>query len=91
VTPEALARLFHEVYEALAPRFGYETRKDSAVPWDEVPHQNKALMTAVAAEILKVMTPTMLCQDCEFWTNLVYDAACHSYSTGHTTVVRPSS
>jgi hypothetical protein len=36
VTAEALARLFHETYERLAPEFGYETRKASAVPWEEV-------------------------------------------------------
>jgi hypothetical protein len=45
---EQLARLFHETYERLAPQFGYETRKASAVPWDQVPERNKALMIAVA-------------------------------------------
>lgn len=45
---EPLARLFHETYERLAPLFGYETRRDSAVPWDEVPARNKNLMIAVA-------------------------------------------
>lgn len=48
---ENLARRFHETYERLAPQFGYETRKDSAVPWSEVPERNRALMVAVAAEI----------------------------------------
>jgi hypothetical protein len=45
---EQLAKLFHETYERLAPTFGYETRKGSAVPWDQVPARNKRLMIAVA-------------------------------------------
>jgi len=45
---EQLARLFHETYERLAPTFGYDTRKDSAVPWEQVPDKNKRLMIAVA-------------------------------------------
>lgn len=49
---EALARRFHETYERLAPDFGYETRKASAVPWEQVPENNRRLMTAVASEIL---------------------------------------
>jgi hypothetical protein len=51
--PEYLARLFHEAYERLAPSFGYQTRKDSAVPWAEVPEPNKSLMIAVAREVLE--------------------------------------
>lgn len=49
---EELARQFHEAYERLAPSFGYETRKESAVPWDDVPEQNRSLMVAVCAEVL---------------------------------------
>lgn len=52
LTAEDLAKRFHEHYERLAPAFGYKTRKASAVPWDEVPQQNKALMTAVCQTIL---------------------------------------
>lgn len=48
---ESLAKLFHETYERLAPSFGYETRKDSAVPWDEVPENQKKLMTATCKEV----------------------------------------
>ena len=48
---EQLARRFHETYERLAPSFGYETRKDSAVPWESVPEKNRKLMIAVCAEI----------------------------------------
>lgn len=46
-----LARRFHETYERLAPKFGYETRESSAVPWEVVPEKNKKLMIAVCAEI----------------------------------------
>ena len=48
---DALARRFHEAYERLAPEHGYETRKESAVPWEDVPEQNKALMRAVMADL----------------------------------------
>ena len=51
-TAEQLAKRFHEAYERLAPQFGYETRKESAVPWQDVPENNKRLMIAVCAEIL---------------------------------------
>lgn len=46
------ARAFHEAYERLAPSFGYETRKESAVPWEDVPANNRDLMTAVCAEVV---------------------------------------
>ena len=52
MSAEQLAKDFHETYERLAPKFGYETRKDSAKPWNEVPENNRKLMTAVCAEIL---------------------------------------
>jgi hypothetical protein len=48
---ERIARLFHETYERLASEFNYETRKASAVPWEQVPDNNKRLMVAVAAEV----------------------------------------
>ena len=51
---EQLARLFHETYEELAPKFNYETRKASAKPWADVPENNKRLMIAVAEKILSV-------------------------------------
>ncbi len=50
---ESLARMFHETYEKLAPEYGYETRRESAKPWANVPDQNKRLMIAVCAEILR--------------------------------------
>lgn len=51
---ESLAQLFHETYERRAPDFGYETRKATAVPWEEIPDDsaNKRLMIAVAEEVL---------------------------------------
>jgi hypothetical protein len=52
VTAETLARALHETYERLAPIFGYETRRESAVPWEQVPEANKHLMIAACAELL---------------------------------------
>lgn len=49
---ERIAREFHHTYEALAPSFGYETREASAVPWEQVPEQNRRLMRAVVADLL---------------------------------------
>lgn len=50
--PELLAQMFHEAYERLAPVNGYETRKESAKPWAEVPEKNRPLMIAVCQELL---------------------------------------
>lgn len=52
---DLLAQKFHEVYERLAPSFGYQTRKQSAQPWAEVPAENKALMAATCQELLEWM------------------------------------
>jgi hypothetical protein len=52
ITPEQLAKVFHDVYERLAPQFGYETREESRVPWDHLPKANKQLMIAVAEVVL---------------------------------------
>lgn len=49
---EQLARDFHETYERLAPGFHYDTRNESAVPWDEVPEPNRSLMVAVAQYLI---------------------------------------
>lgn len=48
--PEALARLFHETYERLAPVYGY--KRTGARPWDDLPPANRELMVAVCAEVL---------------------------------------
>lgn len=50
---EYIAMRFHETYERLAPAHGYETRKASAVPWDDVPEQNRGLMIAVVRSLLE--------------------------------------
>ena len=47
-----VAREFHETYERLAPVYGYETRIESAVPWEDVPGENRALMTATVKIVL---------------------------------------
>lgn len=58
MTPEELeiahniAKEFHETYERLAPTYEYNTRAESAVPWEAVPEPNKLLMVAVVAELL---------------------------------------
>jgi hypothetical protein len=49
---ETLARIFHARYEELAPQFGYETRKESACEWQDVPENNRKLMTAVCEKML---------------------------------------
>lgn len=51
LTPERVAQMFHEFYEHLAPRYGYKTRKASAVPWADVPENNRLLMIEVASRI----------------------------------------
>lgn len=48
---EKVARAFHTEYERLAPRFAYTTRKASAVPWEDVPENNQALMMAVVQSL----------------------------------------
>lgn len=50
---EGIAKAFHESYERQAPKHGYETREDSAKPWEEVPEQNKGLMVAVVEDLLE--------------------------------------
>lgn len=58
MTPEELeiahniAKAFHETYERLAPKYNYRTRDASAVPWEEVPEENKMLMVGVVGDLL---------------------------------------
>lgn len=49
---EAIARAFHEAYERSAPALGYETREESRVPWDRVPHRNRVLMVSTVRQLL---------------------------------------
>lgn len=50
---EQLASDFHDTYEQLAPMMGYTTRKESAVPWKDVPPVNANLMRAVCRVLLE--------------------------------------
>jgi hypothetical protein len=52
-TAEAIARAFHERYEAYASEHGYETRPESACAWEDVPENNRALMVHVAAGLVE--------------------------------------
>lgn len=52
---EALAQKFHEIYERLAPEYGYETRKETSVPWTALPDNNKRLMIAVCSTLQSVI------------------------------------
>jgi hypothetical protein len=47
-----IARLFHETYERLAPRYSYKTRLETAVSWNELPPSNRDLMLAVTNEVM---------------------------------------
>lgn len=49
---ETIAKAFHESYERQAPDHGYKTRERSAVPWEDVPEDNKSLMIAVVDDLL---------------------------------------
>lgn len=49
---EATARRFHVAYEALAPTFSYETREESAKPWEDVPEKNRELMIATVYKLM---------------------------------------
>lgn len=66
--PEELARRFHDTYETLAPHFGYETRAASAVPWEQVPANNKNLMIAVCRTLLAFLQgdDQALAQQCRY-------------------------
>jgi hypothetical protein len=60
VDPEELAKYFHDEYERLAPAFQYETRRETAVPWEKVMDSNKRLMIAVATSIMLRFFPEYL-------------------------------
>lgn len=52
---ETLAMWFHDTYESLAPEHGYETRLSSREEWDRVPEQNRTLMVATAAHVIRLI------------------------------------
>lgn len=49
---DLIARAFHDAYERLAPEYGYKTRDALAVPWEDVPEDNKRLMRATVGDLL---------------------------------------
>jgi len=51
-TSEEIAAEFHRIYELHAKVMGYATRKESAVPWEDVPEINRALMISVIDDLL---------------------------------------
>lgn len=59
---ELIAQTFHATYETLAPEHGYKTRDASAVDWENVLANNKALMIATVQNMLDmgVITPGSL-------------------------------
>ena len=56
---EKLAEFFHKTYEAFAPMFSYKTREASAVPWKDVPENNRNLMIVVCDHILGKKIPQL--------------------------------
>jgi hypothetical protein len=58
---EVIAKAFHDAYETLAPQYGYETRRESAVPWDDLPENHRALMAAT----VEVILPDIHCGGCD--------------------------
>lgn len=59
-TPEEVARFFHSEYERLAPAFDYETRRESAVPWEQLLDSNRKLMLAVTTSVMLTFFPDSL-------------------------------
>lgn len=55
ITPECLARLFHDTYLELKPLYGWEVQPGTDVPFDELPDANRDLMIAVAQRVLENM------------------------------------
>lgn len=49
---DEIARAFHATYEHLAPAYGYVTRPESAVDWEDVPAANRELMTHVVGNLV---------------------------------------
>lgn len=48
----SIAEAFHTAYEQLAPELGYKTRESSAVPWKDVPADNKKLMEETVRKLI---------------------------------------
>jgi hypothetical protein len=50
-TSESLAEKFHDIYNRLAPRYG-EIKHPHPMPWYEIPVHDRALLTAIMAELI---------------------------------------
>lgn len=59
VTNLEIATAFHEAYERLAPRYGYETRPESRKPFSDLPNELKLLMVAVVREVRTLLAPAV--------------------------------
>jgi len=55
--PEEVARFLHSEYERLAPAFDYETRRESAVPWEQLLDSNRKLMLAATTSVMLKFFP----------------------------------
>jgi hypothetical protein len=49
----AIARAFHDRYEALSGQHGWETQERTRVAWEDLPEENRSLMIAVVRELLR--------------------------------------
>jgi hypothetical protein len=58
-----LARRFHATYERLAPAYGYSTRAETSVAWEDLPKANKHLMVATAEMVLRSLQTDPLPRD----------------------------
>lgn len=51
---EMLAARFHEIYEGLAPEHGWRSDgRPTAVPWRELPPENRSLMVASMEQLIQ--------------------------------------
>jgi hypothetical protein len=50
---EWVASRFHYHYETNAYKHGYVTRESSAVPWESIPENNRALMVETVLYVLR--------------------------------------
>lgn len=55
---EDAARRFHEIYEELAPLYGWETQPKSRVEWDVLPSEQRGLMLETVKKVLAEFAPS---------------------------------
>lgn len=76
---EHLAAYFHASYESLAPLFGYQTREDSSVAWEDVPEQNRRLMVETCRHVVAALRSGLLPVD----VLPVHPCTCDRYAVKH--------